>query len=339
MSEHAHSSIDKGAIAVGIGRENLRHVAADRDFRMIPQALAAAIESDIAAGHKPFCVVPTIGTTASTSADPLSEILPIARKHGLWVHVDAAYGGPAALLAEHRHWFNGIEQADSIVLNPHKWLFTPVYLSILYCRRPEIMRRALALEEIPAYLQVAQHERAVNYSDYVGAAGPAVPIAEVVVRAALLRPRRDRESAARAHSPGATAGEMDSRGSSIRSVRAGTVFAGVFSVQGIGRGQQSAVRENQRKRQGVSIEHGVAWAVCVALGDREYADNGAGCSGDVGVDQIAGLVGELATVSAFRSTLKSVVTPCTGPFRRPRRKEINLVLQEKYRIGLEVERT
>jgi aromatic-L-amino-acid decarboxylase len=166
MSEHAHSSVDKGAIAVGIGRENLRHVAADQDFRMIPQALAGAIEADIAAGHKPFCVVPTVGTTASTSADPLKEIVAIGRKHGLWVHVDAAYGGPAALLEEHRHLFNGIEQADSIVLNPHKWLFTPVYLSILYTRRPEIMRRALALEEIPSYLRVAQHERAVNYSDY-----------------------------------------------------------------------------------------------------------------------------------------------------------------------------
>jgi aromatic-L-amino-acid decarboxylase len=167
MSEHAHSSVDKGAIAVGIGRENLRHIAADQDFRMIPAALAAAIEQDIAAGYTPFCVVPTLGTTASTSADPLAEILAIAKKHSLWVHVDAAYGGPAALLDEHRHWFNGIAQADSIVLNPHKWLFTPVYLSILYTRRPEISRRALALEEIPAYLQVAQHERAINYSDYV----------------------------------------------------------------------------------------------------------------------------------------------------------------------------
>lgn len=166
LSEHAHSSLDKGAIVVGIGRDNLRHVAADDKFRMIPSALESAIVADLAAGKKPFCVVATLGTTSATSADPLTEILAIAKRYGLWVHVDAAYGGPAALLEENRQLFAGIEQADSMVLNPHKWLFTGVYLSVLYTRRPEIMRRALALEQIPAYLQVAQNERALNYSDY-----------------------------------------------------------------------------------------------------------------------------------------------------------------------------
>ncbi len=165
-SEHANSSIDKGALAVGIGRDNLRHIAADAEFRMIPAALESAIEVDIAAGKSPFCVVATLGTTSVTSADPLLQILAIARRHNLWVHVDAAYGGPAALLEENRALFAGIEQADSMVLNPHKWLFTPVDLSILYTRRPEIMRRSLALEQIPAYLQVAQHDRALNYSEY-----------------------------------------------------------------------------------------------------------------------------------------------------------------------------
>jgi len=165
-SEHAHSSIDKGALALGIGRDNLRHIAADSEFRMIPAKLESAIEADIAAGKKPFCVVATLGTTSVTSADPLLQILAIARRHNLWVHVDAAYGGPAALLEENRALFAGIDQADSLVLNPHKWLFTPVDLSILYTRRPEIMRRSLALEQIPAYLQVAQHDRAMNYSDY-----------------------------------------------------------------------------------------------------------------------------------------------------------------------------
>ena len=166
QSEHAHSSIDKGAIVVGIGRENIRHIAADAEFRMKPEALAAAIEKDIAAGRKPFCVVATLGTTASTSADPLEAILRIARQHNMWVHVDAAYGGPAALLPENRALFAGIEHADSMVLNPHKWLFTPFDLSILYTRRPEILRRSMALGEVPAYLRVAQHERALNYSDY-----------------------------------------------------------------------------------------------------------------------------------------------------------------------------
>ncbi len=165
-SEHAHNSIDKGAVVVGVGAANIRHIATDSDFRMRPEALEASIEQDLAAGKKPFCVVATMGTTAMTSADPLEAILRIAGKHGLWVHVDAAYGGPAALLEELRPMFNGIEQADSMVLNPHKWLFTPFDLSILYTRRPEILRRSLALSEVPAYLRVAQHERALNYSEY-----------------------------------------------------------------------------------------------------------------------------------------------------------------------------
>jgi aromatic-L-amino-acid decarboxylase len=166
LSEHTHSSVDKGAIVVGIGRDNIRHIETDSDFRMKPDALETAIQKDLAAGNQPFCVVATLGTTATSSADPLKEILPIARKHNLWVHVDAAYGGPAALVEEYRHLFDGIEAADSMVLNPHKWLFTPVDLSILYTRRPEILRRSMALEQVPAYLQVAQHERALNYSDY-----------------------------------------------------------------------------------------------------------------------------------------------------------------------------
>ena len=99
--------------------------------------LTAAIESDLAAGKKPFCVVPTLGTTSSTSLDPVPAIAAIAKHYGLWLHVDAAYAGPAAMLDEYRHILAGVEQADSLVLNPHKWLFTPVDLSALYTRRPE----------------------------------------------------------------------------------------------------------------------------------------------------------------------------------------------------------
>lgn len=166
VSEHTHSSIDKGALTVGIGRDNIRHVPADAEFRMLPEALAALVEEDLAAGRKPFCVVATLGTTSSSSIDPLRAIAGIAERYQLWLHVDAAYGGPAALLEEHRHMLDGISRADSMVVNPHKWLFTPVDLSILYTRRPEIMRRALSLDETPAYLVTAQHERALNYSEY-----------------------------------------------------------------------------------------------------------------------------------------------------------------------------
>jgi aromatic-L-amino-acid decarboxylase len=165
-SEHANFSVDRAALVAGIGLKNIRHIAIDGEFRMQPAALAAAIESDLAAGKRPFCVVPTLGTTSSASLDPLPEIASIARDHGLWLHVDAAYAGPAAVLEEYKHILNGAEIADSLVINPHKWLFTPMDLSILYTRRPEIFRRALSLEETPAYIQTAGSERAVNFSDY-----------------------------------------------------------------------------------------------------------------------------------------------------------------------------
>jgi aromatic-L-amino-acid decarboxylase len=170
-SEHAHSSIDKGALAVGIGLHNLRHVSSDDEFRMRPDALVQSIEADLAAGRKPFCVVATVGTTSSSSIDPLAEIAAIARRYGLWLHVDAAYGGPAAVLEEYRHILDGAAEADSLVINPHKWLFTPTDLSILYTRRPEMMRRAVSLEEVPAYLDAAGRDRAVNLSEYSLALG------------------------------------------------------------------------------------------------------------------------------------------------------------------------
>jgi aromatic-L-amino-acid decarboxylase len=166
LSEHAHSSIDRGALAVGIGLENLRHVPPGAAFRMDPEALEAMIAGDRAVGKRPFCVVATLGTTSSSSVDPLPAIAEIAWRHGLWLHVDAAYGGAAAVLEEHRHILDGAAQADSLVVNPHKWLFTPMDLSILYTRRPEILKRALSLEQTPPYLAIPRQERALNLSDY-----------------------------------------------------------------------------------------------------------------------------------------------------------------------------
>ena len=171
ISEHTHSSVERGAIAVGIGRENVRHIEADAEFRMKPAALASAIEADRRAGKQPFCVVATIGTTSSSSIDPLRQIAEIARLEGLWLHVDAAYGGAAAILEEYRSILDGAELADSLVVNPHKLLLTPVDLSVLYTKRPEIMKQALSLEEMPPYLVRAQQERALNSSDYSLALG------------------------------------------------------------------------------------------------------------------------------------------------------------------------
>jgi aromatic-L-amino-acid decarboxylase len=163
-SEQSHSSIEKGAIAIGIGQKNVRKVAVDAEFRMRPDALEAAIERDRACGLRPFCVVATVGTTSTTSIDPVEAIAAIAERHGLWLHVDAAYAGVAAIAPEFQHVLKGCGRADSLVVNPHKWLFTPVDLSVLYTRRPEILRRAFSL--VPEYLRTAEDSRAVNFMDY-----------------------------------------------------------------------------------------------------------------------------------------------------------------------------
>lgn len=163
-SEQSHSSIEKGAISIGIGQKNVRKIPVDAEYRMRPDALAAAIEQDRANGLRPFCVVATVGTTSTTSIDPAEEIAAIAERHNLWLHVDAAYAGVSAIAPEFRHILRGCERADSLVTNPHKWLFTPVDISVLYTRRPEILRRAFSL--VPEYLRTAEDPRAVNYMDY-----------------------------------------------------------------------------------------------------------------------------------------------------------------------------
>jgi aromatic-L-amino-acid decarboxylase len=163
-SEQSHSSIEKGAIAVGIGQNHVRKVPVDSAFRMRADALAAMVEQDKAAGKLPFCVVATVGTTSSTSVDPVPQIVEIAEKHGMWVHVDAAYAGAAAILPEHRHILAGAERAHSLVFNAHKWLLTPIDLSAFYTRRPDILRRAFSLT--PEYLKTQEDLRAHNLMDY-----------------------------------------------------------------------------------------------------------------------------------------------------------------------------
>jgi len=163
-SEHAHNSVEKGAIAIGIGRQNVRKIPVDARFRMRPEVLAEAIERDRAAGLRPFCVVPTVGTTSTSSIDPVPAIAEIAERFGLWMHVDAAYGGSAALAPEFRHVLAGAERADSLVVNPHKWMGVPIDLSVLYTRKPEVFKRAFSL--VPEFLRTAEDSRVVNFMDY-----------------------------------------------------------------------------------------------------------------------------------------------------------------------------
>lgn len=163
-SEHAHSSIDKAVIALGIGHDNLVKIPADDQFRMRADALEAAIQSDTARGYLPIAVVPCVGTTSTTSIDPVPEVVRIARAHGCWVHVDTAYAGPAAIVPELRYLMDGVDGADSVVVNPHKWLFTPMDCSVLYTKRPDALKQAFAL--LPEYLVTKGQDDVVNLMDY-----------------------------------------------------------------------------------------------------------------------------------------------------------------------------
>ena len=168
-SEEAHSSIAKASVTLGLGREGLRRVRADERFRMDVEALRAAVAEDVASGIRPIAVVATVGTTSTASVDPVGAIADVAKEHGLWLHVDAAYAGAAAIVPELRPLFQGWERADSIVLNPHKWLFTPVDCSALLMRRPEAVRAAFSL--VPEYLRTAEGDRATHLMDYGVALG------------------------------------------------------------------------------------------------------------------------------------------------------------------------
>lgn len=163
-SEHAHSSVDKAVIALGLGHDNLVKIAADESFRMRPDALEAAIQADLAAGYAPMAVVPCVGTTSMTSVDPVAVVVQIARRYNCWVHVDAAYGGVTAIVPEMRYLMDGTDDADSFVVNPHKWLFTPMDCSVFYTKHPDAVKRAFAL--LPEYLITATQDETVNLMDY-----------------------------------------------------------------------------------------------------------------------------------------------------------------------------
>jgi aromatic-L-amino-acid decarboxylase len=165
-SDQAHSSVEKACIALGLGQEGLTKIPCDGEFRMRADLLAEAVAADVAAGVRPLAVVATVGTTSTTSVDPVSAVADVCAEHGMWLHVDAAYGGSAAVVPEMRGVMDGCERADSVVVNPHKWLFTPVDCSALWTRRAEAFRDAFSL--VPEYLRTT--DEAESLSDY----GPAL---------------------------------------------------------------------------------------------------------------------------------------------------------------------
>jgi aromatic-L-amino-acid decarboxylase len=166
-SDQAHSSLEKAAITLGLGEGNVRRVASDDEYRMDVKALRVALDEDVRAGRRPLAVVATVGTTSATSVDPVEEIAELCAERGVWLHVDAAYGGAMALLEEGRALMRGVARADSVVFNPHKWLYVPLDFSALYVLRPETLRRVFSL--VPEYLRGDAERagrRAENYMDY-----------------------------------------------------------------------------------------------------------------------------------------------------------------------------
>jgi len=163
-SAHSHSSVDKAALLAGFGRDNVRHIANDSNYALDPGALEAAIRADLAAGRKPCAIVGTTGTTTSTAIDPIAAMARIAGGHGLWLHVDAAMAGSAMILPECRWMWDGIEGADSLVLNPHKWLGAAFDCSLYYVRDPQHLVRVMSTS--PSYLRTAADEKVKNLRDW-----------------------------------------------------------------------------------------------------------------------------------------------------------------------------
>ncbi len=164
VSAHAHSSVDKAALLAGFGRSNIRLIATDAAYAMCPQALQAAIEQDLAAGNQPCAVVATTGTTTTTALDPLRPIGEIAQAHGLWLHVDSAMAGSAMILPECRWMWDGIELADSVVVNAHKWLGVAFDCSLYYVRDAQHLIRVMSTN--PSYLQSAVDGEVKNLRDW-----------------------------------------------------------------------------------------------------------------------------------------------------------------------------
>lgn len=164
VSEYSHSSVDKAALLAGFGRDYIRAIAVDENFALEPSALEAAIQADIAAGHQPCAIVATTGTTTSTALDPVATMAEIAERYNLWLHVDSALAGSAMILPECRWMWEGVEGANSVVLNPHKWLGAAFDCTVYFVRDAEHLIRVMGTN--PSYLQSAADDQVKNYRDW-----------------------------------------------------------------------------------------------------------------------------------------------------------------------------
>ena len=163
-SEQAHNSIDKGALTLGIGLEGIRKIPVNDKFEMISEKLEEAIKEDKQNEWLPFIVVATVGTTSTTSVDPVEAIADIAKKYSLWLHIDSAYAGVTAMIPEMQWITKGWDRADSLVINPHKWMFTPMDLSVYFTCKPDVLKRAFSLSA--EYLKTNQDSEVENLMDY-----------------------------------------------------------------------------------------------------------------------------------------------------------------------------
>ena len=164
VSEQTHFSAERGAMTLGFGQRNVRKIPVDDQFRMRADLLESAIAEDVKAGKRPCCIVASVGSTSTSAIDPIPAIADISARHDIWLHVDAAYGGAAAIVPEMRDVFEGVDRAWSVILNPHKSLYVSMDCSVLYTSRPDILRRASAVSA--EVIRTAEDSAVTNYNEY-----------------------------------------------------------------------------------------------------------------------------------------------------------------------------
>ena len=330
VSAHAHSSVDKGALLAGFGRDNLRLVPFDAQYAMRADALAEMVEEDLANGDLPSAIVATVGTTATTAIDPIAAIAEIARRHGIWLHVDAAMAGSAMILPECRWMWEGVEGADSLVINAHKWLGAPFDCSVYYVRDPEHLMRVMSTN--PSFLQSSVDGQVKNLRDWgipLGRRFRALKlwfiIREQGVSGLQKRLRRDMANARwLAEKVAATPGWRVRRAGSLAD-RVRAARAGRARRRGAGRAHDRLGRGGQSLGRGLSHAGGARRALDGARVDRRAGDGGSGRRRGLGGDARGGGGGSADVLAERRldtilSTIFGLIATGLRSWTLPRRR-------------------